>query len=90
MRLIGALLITYFLSRGFRRLGLRELSVARIFAAHLLSLIAAVLLVIAMRYSANAYAVSQLYIYVGAQVVWLLVDLLRSRVAFWRPPVSPA
>jgi uncharacterized membrane protein len=90
MRLIGAVLITYFLSRGFRRLGLRAPSVARIFAAHLLSLIAITLVVVAVRYPANAYATSQLYIYIGAQLLWLLVDLLRSRVAFWRAPVTPA
>ena len=90
MRFIGALLITYFVSRCLRRLGLREPSVGRIFAAHVLSLIAIVLLVIAVRYPASAYASSQLTVYVVAQLVWLLVDLFRSRVAFWRAPVTPS
>ncbi|MEO6389001.1 MAG: hypothetical protein ABIT16_03630 [Croceibacterium sp.] len=86
MRYIGALLIAYFLSRGFALLGLRHPPVYKLLAGHVLSLGVAVLTVIALRYPANAYDSGQLVPYVVGQFFWLLFDLYRSRVAIWKAP----
>ena len=88
MRFIGALVLTYFLSRALRLAGLRPPSVAKLVAAHVVSLGLLVLLVVMLRAPANAYHSGQLWVYVAAQIVWLLLDLYRARVAFWKPPVA--
>ena len=88
MRVIGALVLTYFVSRAFRWLGLRPPSVSKLVAAHLLSFVALALLALALRQPAASFAVQQLWVYVLAQGVWLLLDLYRAQVAFWKPPVA--
>lgn len=88
MRFIGALLITYFLTRGLGWLGLRHPPVIKLFAAHVLSLVAITLLVVALRYPSNAYESSQLTVYFVAQAIWLVFDLYRARIAIWRAPVA--
>ena len=90
MRVIGALVLTYFVSRALRWFGLRPPSVTKLAAAHLLSFVILALLAIALRQPANTFAVPQLWVYVFAQGVWLLLDLYRAQVAFWKPPVTPA
>lgn len=90
MRVIGALVLTYFISRGLRLLGLRPPSVAKLVAAHVLSFGLLTLLAIAMRYPLTVFNPSQLVVVGFAQAAWLLLDLYRAQVAFWKPPVTPA
>ena len=88
MRVIGAFVLTYFLSRALRWLGLRPPSVTKLVAAHVLSFALLALLVIALRQPIGAFLVPQLGVYLFAQAVWLLLDLYRAQVAFWKPPVA--
>ena len=90
MRVIGALVLTYFLSRGLRHLGLRPPAVTKLVAAHVVSLVILALLVVALRTPSDTFRVDQLWVYVFAQAAWLLLDLYRAQVAFWKPPVTPA
>ena len=89
MRVIGALVLTYFLSRALRWFGLKPPSVIRLVAAHVLSFLILTLVVIALRQPIDVFGVSQLWVYVLAQAAWLLLDLYRAQVAFWKPPVTP-
>lgn len=89
MRVIGAFVLTYFLSRALRWFGLRPPSVTKLVGAHLLSFVILTLVVIALRQPIDVFAVSQLWVYVVAQAAWLLLDLYRAQVAFWKPPVAP-
>jgi hypothetical protein len=88
MRFIGALVLTYFFSRAMRRLGLKHPPLGKLIAAHLLSLILCALLAFAVRYPASMFLPGQLTVYVVAQLAWLALDMLRSRAAFWKPPVA--
>ena len=88
MQVIGALVLTYFLSRGLRRAGLKPPSVARLVAAHVLSFALLALLVVALRQPIDVFRVPQLGVYLLAQAAWLLLDLYRAQVAFWKPPVA--
>ena len=90
MRLIGAFVLTYFLSRLLRLAGFRPPNVAKLAAGHVLSLVALSLLALALRHPLNIFAVPQLWVYVFAQGAWLLLDLYRAQVAFWKPPVAAA
>jgi hypothetical protein len=89
MRVIGALVLTYFVSRLLRRLGLQPPSVAKLAAAHVLSFATLALLALALRYSTDTFTVPQLAVYLFAQAAWLLLDLYRAQIAFWKPPVVP-
>ena len=88
MRFIGALLFTYFLSRGVRALGLREPSIIKLVAAHILSLGAIFALLFALRYPLYIFHKDQMFVYLLFQPVWLAYDLYRSRLAFWRAPAA--
>jgi hypothetical protein len=88
MRVIGAFVLTYFLSRALRWAGLRAPSVSKLIGAHVLSFVLLALLVIALRQPNDVFRVPQLAVYVLAQAAWLLLDLYRAQVAFWKPPVS--
>jgi len=88
MRVIGALVLTYFLSRVLRRFGLRPPSVARLVAAHVLSFTLLALLALVLRVPSDTFRPSQLWVYFLAQAAWLLLDLYRAQVAFWKPPVA--
>lgn len=87
-RVIGALVLTYFISRALRWFGLRPPSVAKLAMAHVLSLALLVLLMLALRLPADTFMVSQVWVYVFAQAAWLLLDFYRAQIAFWKPPVS--
>jgi hypothetical protein len=89
MRVIGAFVLTYFLSRALRWFGLKPPSVTRLVAAHLLSFLLLTLVVLALRQPIDTFRFSQLWVYVLAQAAWLLLDLFRAQVAFWKPPVAP-
>jgi len=84
MRFLGALLITYFVSRLLRRLGLAHPPLARLVAAHGLSFVLIAVLVIALRYPIGAFAPGQLAVYAAAQLLWLLLDGFRSEVRLGR------
>ena len=85
---IGALLITYFLSRGFRRLGLVHPPLVKLIAAHVLSGGVIFLLLFTLRYPLFILHKEQFVVYIIAQLLWLAFDLYRSRIAFWRAPVT--
>ena len=89
MRVIGALVLTYFVSRALRWFGLKPPAVSKLVAAHVLSFVILALIAIALRQPADTFRVSQLAVYVVAQAAWLLLDLYRAQVAFWKPPVTP-
>jgi len=90
MRVIGALVLTYFVSRALRWFGLRPPSVTKLVAAHVLSFVLLALLVIVVRQPLHVFTVPQLAVYLIAQAIWLLLDLYRAQVAFWKPPVAAA
>jgi hypothetical protein len=85
---LGAIVLTYFVSRALRWFGLRPPSASKLLAAHVLSLVILILLALALRYPLGIFMVPQLTVYLLAQAGWLLVDLYRAQVAFWKPPVA--
>ncbi len=85
---VGALLITYFLSRGFRRLGLVYPPLLKLIAAHMLSGGVIFLLLFMLRYPLFILHKEQFVVYIIAQLLWMAFDLYRSRIAFWRAPVT--
>ena len=87
IRFLGALIITYFLSRGFRRLGLKYPSVVKLLAAHVLSGGVIFVVLFALRYPLYVLHKEQLIVYIVAQLIWLAYDLYRARVAVWKAPV---
>jgi hypothetical protein len=87
-RFIGALLMTYFLSRALRALGLNHPPLVKLLAAHAVSLVAIFLLLFSLRYPLYVFYKDQMIVYVVCQVIWLAYDLYRSNVAFWRAPVA--
>jgi hypothetical protein len=80
MPLLGAIVLTYFVSRALRWFGLRPPSVTKLVAAHVLSLVILILLALALRYPLGVFMVPQLTVY--------LLALYRAQVAFWKPPVA--
>ena len=89
MYLIGAFVLTYFVSRALRYAGLRPPNVSKLVAAHVISLAILTLLAVVLRQPLDTFRVPQLFVYVLAQGAWLLLDLYRAQVAFWKPPVTP-
>jgi hypothetical protein len=87
IKFIGALLITYFLSRGFRRLGLVHPPLYKLLAAHVLSGGVIFVLLFTLRYPLFILHKNQFTIYIIAQLLWLIFDLYRARIAIWRAPV---
>jgi hypothetical protein len=90
LHVLGALIFTYFVSRGLRALGLRPPSTAKLVLAHVVSFALLTLLVVLLREPLDILYASQILTYAGAQLVWLLFDLYRAQVAFWKPPVAAA
>jgi len=86
MRFIGALLITYFLSRALRALGLKHPPLIKLLAAHAVSLVVICLLLFSLRYPLFVFYKDQVIVYIVCQAIWLVYDLYRSNVAFWRAP----
>ena len=90
MRLIGAFVLTYFVSRALRWFGLKPPQVTKLVAAHVLSFVILALVALALRQPTDTFSMPQLWVYFFAQAIWLLLDLYRAQVAFWKPPVAPA
>jgi hypothetical protein len=77
-KLIGALLITYFVSRVLLRLPNPLRKAAGLTLVHGLSLALIVGALVVLRGTAQASATEQLKLYVAPQVLWWLLDLLRE------------
>ena len=86
---LGAILITYFLSRGFRRLIKVNQPIVRLAAPHLLTFVTILLLLLALRYPLFIFHKEQLVIYAVAQLIWVVFDAYRSGLAFRPPVVDP-
>lgn len=78
MRIAGAMIFTYFLSRLALRLPNPLKGVLGTVLAHAVSLAAISLLVMAMRSPLDVFRIHQLLIFVIAQGVWLAFDVLRG------------
>lgn len=88
-RLIGAVILTYFVSRATLRIPSPLRKAWGISLAHLVSLAVIVLALRILRGPVEGYSSESLLLYVSAQVLWWLVDLLREhRIATWRIPRS--
>lgn len=85
---VGAVLITYFLSRAFRRVVRAGPQIVRLAGPHLLSLGVIVLVLFLLRYPMYVFHKEQLTIYIVTQIIWLVYDVYRSGAVFWRPPVA--
>lgn len=81
LKFIGALVLTYFVSRAARRLPLPVRGTGATILAHILSFAAIALVVFALRHNAQVFQLGQLWVYVAAQLAWLGVDIAR---ADWR------
>ena len=86
---LGAILITYFLSRGFRRLIRVDQPLVRLVAPHLLTFATVLLMLLALRYPLFIFHKGQLGIYAAAQLIWVAFDAFRSGLAFRPPVVEP-
>jgi len=78
MRIAGAMIFTYFLSRLALRLPSPLKGVFGTVLAHAISLAAISLLVMAMRSPLDVFRFHQLLIFVVAQAVWLAFDMVRG------------
>ncbi len=87
---VGAVLLTYFLSRGFRRLVQTGPRPVQLVAPHLLSLLVILLLLLWLRYPLYIFHKEQLAVYAVAQLIWLAFDTYCSGIVLWRAPVVPA
>lgn len=76
--MIGALVLTYLFSRLTLRLPNPLKKAKGIAFAHGLSFVAIMLLLIAIRGSANAFGVEQLFSCFAFQTFWWLFDLVRQ------------
>ncbi len=77
MRVAGALIFAYFMSRLTLRLPNPYVRLKALMLAHLLSLIALAVLVAAVRIPAGAFAPRQILILAAAQFAWLFFDRIR-------------
>ena len=90
LAVIGALVLTYFASRALRLIGLGPPSIAKLVAGHLLSFVVLSLIAALLRFPTDTFRFDQLFVYLIAQIAWLLLDFYRAQIAFWKPPVTPA
>ncbi|MBW8785729.1 MAG: hypothetical protein JF593_14015 [Novosphingobium sp.] len=79
LRIVGAMLATYFVSRATLRLPLPLHGTVGLLVAHVLSLGLCVAVLIALRLPLGAFTVRQILLYLAAQAVWFIVDGLRRR-----------
>lgn len=86
--MIGALVLTYFFSRLTLRLPNPLKKAKGIAFAHGLSFVAVMLLLIAVRGSANAFGAEQLFSCLAFQTFWWLFDLARQHGLGRTKPVS--
>lgn len=77
MRVAGALIFAYFMSRLTLRLPNPYERFKALLFAHLLSLVALAALVAVVRVPANAFAPRQILIFAAAQIAWLFFDRIR-------------
>lgn len=82
-QLLGAVLLTYFVSRLTLRLPLPLGRMAGTVLAHALALLAILGAVFAVRAGAGAFVLDQTLIYLSPQVLWCLLDLLREHRLGW-------
>lgn len=81
VRLIGALLLTYFVSRVTRRLSIRQGRSPRLLIAHSLSFGAVVLIVAAIKLPEGQFTAQTLGGLLASQLFWLVVDGTRKQFA---------
>lgn len=77
MRIAGALLLAYFISRVTLRLPNRWRRFQGLFYAHFLAWLICCLVIIAARLPLGVFSLRQTVILSAAQIVWLSVDQLR-------------
>lgn len=77
-RIVGAILLTYFVSRATLRLPLPLPHPYSAIVAHALSFAAIALVIVMLRQPIGAFALTQLAVYVLPQALWLAIDLLRG------------
>ncbi|MFM5924092.1 MAG: hypothetical protein ACKOPG_07915 [Novosphingobium sp.] len=88
-RLIGAIILTYFVSRAALRVPNPLRKAWGISLVHLILLAVIVLALLILHGSVEGYSSESLLLYVSAQVLWWLVDLLREHpTVTWRIPRS--
>lgn len=80
-QLVGAFVFTYFASRVAFLVKLKLHGAAAIIVPHLMSFAILVIAIFLMRNPVNAFALSQLWIYLVAQVFWCGLDYVRGRVS---------
>jgi hypothetical protein len=78
-KLLGALLLTYFVSRLTMRLPSPLRGTRAVALAHGLAFAAIALLLFVLRGPSHAFDAEQMLVYVSPQVLWWLLDLLRAR-----------
>jgi len=88
IQFVGAVLITYFLSRAFRRVVRAGPQMVKLTGPHLLSLGVIVLVLFLLRYPMYVFHKEQVVIYFVGQFIWVVYDVYRSGAVFWRPPVA--
>lgn len=77
MRIAGALLLAYFISRVTLRLPNRWRRFQGLFYSHFLAWLICCLVIIAARLPLGVFSLRQTVILAAAQIVWLSVDQLR-------------
>jgi hypothetical protein len=85
MMAIGALLITYFVSQLVWRMPFPKEGLSAVLLVHALSLAAICVVIVALRYPATVFAMSQLVKYALAQGAWFLLDFYRRDGFVTRP-----
>jgi hypothetical protein len=78
-KLLGAMLLTYFVSRATLRLPSPLRGAWAVAMAHALGFAAIALLLFLVRGPSQTFSAEQMLVYVSPQVLWWLLDLLRSR-----------
>jgi hypothetical protein len=79
MRILGALVFTYFFSRLTMRLPLPLRGTAGLLAAHAISIAAIALMLLVLRVPLKVFSVHQLIIFAVAQVIWFAIDVVRNK-----------
>lgn len=78
-QILGAFLLTYFVSRLARRVLPRRDSLIAVLIAHIVSFAVICLAIVALRYPTDTFAMKQLRVYVAPQIAWFLLDWARFR-----------
>lgn len=78
VKLTGAFLLTYFVSRAVRHLLRPTATLVKLVLVHALSLAAIAALVLLVRFPSRNFVLAQLTVYLLPQAVWLALDALRG------------